>query len=52
MLVPIANLILGLFLLFKKGDEAINKYGPQTKLEIDKRLVFGIKPKREAILQQ
>lgn len=47
MLIPIVNIILGLFLLFKKGDETVNSYGAPPKLKLDARLVFNIKPKPE-----
>lgn len=48
-LIPIVTIIFGLFLLFKKGDEAANNYGSPPKSKIDARLTFGIKPKPGAL---
>lgn len=36
-LIPLINLILGLFLIFKKGDSGKNNYGSETFTELDLR---------------
>lgn len=36
-IIPLVNLVLGLFLIFKKGDSGKNKYGSETFVELDLR---------------
>lgn len=45
MLIPIANLMLGLFLLFQKGTKGTNKYGKDPLLDSEQEALKQFKEK-------